>query len=163
MPTFHMGFRPFPPPFRRACKVTLLPWVAMSHEAAERSPLSHHSTLLKPTPYSSRGPHENRSWNRHLDSAEGRYAAFEREALDDLRALGVDPVPVELPTQYPIGSTRIVLNAGSAAAFDELSRSGRHDLLVRQDAGAWPCSFRRARMIPGVEVIQASRVRTMGR
>ena len=31
----------------------------------------------------------------------------------------------------------------------------------RQDAGAWPNSFRRSRLIPAVEYLQANRVRTM--
>ena len=90
-----------------------------------------------------------------------RSRTFDLQALEALRGLGVDPVPVELPDQYPLGAIRIVLNAEAAAAFDELTRSGRDDLLTRQNSGAWPNSFRRARFIPAVEYIQANRVRTM--
>lgn len=92
---------------------------------------------------------------------EGRYHSFDVPALKALRGLGVDPIPVSLPSQYPLDALRIILNAESAAAFDELTRSGRDDLLTRQDQGAWPNSFRRARTIPAVEFIQANRVRTM--
>jgi Asp-tRNA(Asn)/Glu-tRNA(Gln) amidotransferase A subunit family amidase len=54
-----------------------------------------------------------------------------------------------------------ILSAEAAAAFDELTRSGRDDLLVRQIEDAWPNEFRKARTIPAVEYIQANRVRTL--
>ena len=85
----------------------------------------------------------------------------DQAALETLRSLGVEPAPIDLPTDYPLDALRIILNAEAAAAFDELTLSGRDDLLVRQTAGAWPNSFRVARMIPAVEYIQANRVRTM--
>jgi len=86
---------------------------------------------------------------------------FDAQALTDLRALGVDPVPVSLPDRFPIAALRIILNAEAGAAFDELTRSGADDELVRQMAGAWPNAFRTSRLIPAVEYIQANRVRTM--
>ena len=82
-------------------------------------------------------------------------------ALETLRSLGVEPVPIDLPSDYPLGALRIILRAEAAAAFDELTLSGRDDLLVRQTSASWPNSFRVARMIPAVEYIQANRVRTM--
>ncbi len=100
-------------------------------------------------------------YRRGFQEEDGRYHAFDLAALDALRGLGVEPIPVDLPQEYPLSALRIVLNAESGAAFDELTRSGKDDLLVRQDAGAWPNSFRRSRMIPAVEFIQANRVRTM--
>jgi len=96
-----------------------------------------------------------------FEAEESRTREFDGQALDALRGLGVDPVPVELPESYPMGALRIILNAESAAAFDELTRSGQDDLLVRQTSGSWPNSFRQARLIPAVEFIQANRVRTM--
>ena len=54
-----------------------------------------------------------------------------------------------------------ILSAEAAAAFDELTRSGRDDQLVRQIEDAWPNEFRKARTIPAVEYIQANRVRTL--
>jgi hypothetical protein len=41
----------------------------------------------------------------------------------------------------------------AAAAFDELTRSNKDDLLVRQDETARPNTFRLARLIPAVELI----------
>jgi Asp-tRNA(Asn)/Glu-tRNA(Gln) amidotransferase A subunit family amidase len=70
-------------------------------------------------------------------------------------------VPVELPDQIPVGALRFLLSVEAAAAHDELTRSNRDDLLVRQDARAWPTSFRRSRLVPAVEYVQANRARTM--
>ena len=53
----------------------------------------------------------------------------------------------------------IILNAESAAAFDELTRTNRDDLIERQDKDFWPNSFRSARTIPAVEYINANRYR----
>lgn len=86
---------------------------------------------------------------------------FDRAALEVVRGLGVEPVPVALPDDFPLGPLRVILNAEAAAAFDDLTRSGRDDELVRQTPGSWPNSFRTARFIPAVEYIQANRVRTM--
>jgi len=52
-----------------------------------------------------------------------------------------------------------ILSAEAAAAFDDLTRSGRDDLLVRQMRYAWPNVLRAARLIPAVEYLQANRVR----
>jgi Asp-tRNA(Asn)/Glu-tRNA(Gln) amidotransferase A subunit family amidase len=54
-----------------------------------------------------------------------------------------------------------MLIAESAAAFDELTRSGRDKLLTSQKDYDWPNSFRTARFIPAVEYIQAARARRM--
>ncbi len=96
-----------------------------------------------------------------FENDESRSHEFDIEALRVVRSLGIDPIPFELPDMYPLGALRTILSAEAAAAFDELTRSGRDDLLVRQGAGAWPNSFRRARMVPAVEFIQANRIRTM--
>ncbi|MFQ6037873.1 MAG: amidase [Candidatus Aminicenantales bacterium] len=95
--------------------------------------------------------------------------AFEREyrgkkndqaALEVIRSLGVELTPFA-PPEFPAESLAFILNAEAAAAFDELTRSGRDDLLVRQVARAWPNVFRQARFIPAVEYIQANRLRTL--
>jgi Asp-tRNA(Asn)/Glu-tRNA(Gln) amidotransferase A subunit family amidase len=78
--------------------------------------------------------------------------------LQKLKELGVELVPLELP-DYPVGDMTIILNAEAAAAFDELTRNGKDDLMVRQVKNAWPNSFRASRFIPAVEYIQANRLR----
>jgi len=100
--------------------------------------------------------------------AEGPGAAAREEwrqldlaVLDVLRRLGVELVPLELPADLQIDSLAFILGAEAAAAFDELTRSGQDDLLVRQVQQAWPNVFRAGRMVPAVEYIQANRVRTL--
>jgi Asp-tRNA(Asn)/Glu-tRNA(Gln) amidotransferase A subunit family amidase len=79
-------------------------------------------------------------------------------ALEKLRALGVTLIPFELP-RYPVNDLSIILSAEAGAAFDDLTRSGKDDLLVRQVKDAWPNVLRASRFIPAVEYIQANRIR----
>lgn len=90
-----------------------------------------------------------------------RQIELENAALGVIRELGAQPVPVAIPDDLPTSALRIILSAEAAAAFDDLTRSGRDDLLVAQEAWSWPNSFREARLIPAVEYLQASRIRTM--
>ncbi|MBC8109529.1 MAG: amidase [Verrucomicrobia bacterium] len=87
-----------------------------------------------------------------------RNKATDSLTLQKLRELGVELVPLELP-DYPVGDMTIILNAEAAAAFDELTRTGKDDLMVRQVKNAWPNAFRASRFIPAVEYIQANRLR----
>ncbi len=87
--------------------------------------------------------------------------AQEWKVLDVFRSLGANVQPVVFPDSvlYPVNLISIILNAESAAAFDELTRTNRDDLIERQDKDFWPNSFRSARMIPAVEYINANRYR----
>jgi Asp-tRNA(Asn)/Glu-tRNA(Gln) amidotransferase A subunit family amidase len=78
--------------------------------------------------------------------------------LVELQELGAELIPVELP-DFPTYSMAFILSAEAAAAFDELTRSNRDDLMVRQIKNAWPNVFRTSRFIPAVEYIQANRLR----
>jgi Asp-tRNA(Asn)/Glu-tRNA(Gln) amidotransferase A subunit family amidase len=78
--------------------------------------------------------------------------------LSKLRELGAELVPIDLP-DYPVDALAFILSAEAAAAFDELTRSGRDGLMVRQTRDAWPNVFRASRFIPAVEYIQANRLR----
>jgi Asp-tRNA(Asn)/Glu-tRNA(Gln) amidotransferase A subunit family amidase len=80
--------------------------------------------------------------------------------LQMLRQLGAELVPFDLPTNVPAGRISFLLGVEAAAAFDELTRSGRDDLLTQQTKNAWPNAFRSARAVPAVEYIQANRART---
>jgi Asp-tRNA(Asn)/Glu-tRNA(Gln) amidotransferase A subunit family amidase len=79
-------------------------------------------------------------------------------ALAQLRALGVQLVPIELPALAREDITFLLL-AEAAAAFDELTLTGQDSLLKQQGRYAWPSLFRSARLIPAVEYIQANRLR----
>lgn len=97
----------------------------------------------------------------YLKSAFDRdYYNHENDSLTlaKLRELGAELIPIELP-DYPAGELSFILSAEGAAAFDELTRSGRDDRMVRQVQNAWPNVFRASRFIPAVEYIQANRAR----
>jgi Asp-tRNA(Asn)/Glu-tRNA(Gln) amidotransferase A subunit family amidase len=63
--------------------------------------------------------------------------------------------------KLPMGSMRFLLTAEAAAAFDELTRTGRDKLLTGQQPFDWPNAFRSSRFVPAVEYIQANRARTL--
>ena len=78
--------------------------------------------------------------------------------LFKLKELGAELIPIELPS-LPVNDIAFILSAEAGAAFDELTRSNRDDLLVRQIKDAWPNVFRASRFIPAVEYINANRIR----
>jgi Asp-tRNA(Asn)/Glu-tRNA(Gln) amidotransferase A subunit family amidase len=82
----------------------------------------------------------------------------DRAALTAVKALGAKLVEIKLPDMQT-GPLRTILNVEAASAFEELTLSGRDSELVRQSAGAWPNSFRRAWFTPAIEFVQAQRIR----
>ena len=85
---------------------------------------------------------------------------YDEAAIAKLRSMGASLAPVELP-KYPYDAMVNMLLAESAAAFDELTRSGRDKLLTEQGLEDWPNTFRQARLIPAVEYVQAARARML--
>jgi len=87
--------------------------------------------------------------------------AMEWKVLEVYKSMGIEVKPVDFPdsTVYPANLISVILSSESAAAFDELTRTNRDDLIERQDKGFWPNSFRSARVIPAVEYINANRYR----
>lgn len=94
--------------------------------------------------------HTRRAYDQRYDLA----------ALDKLRSMGIQLVPVALP-KFHYGAITPVLTAEAAAAFDDLTISARDRLLTAQSADDWPNLFRVSRFYPAVEYIQASRARTI--
>lgn len=94
-----------------------------------------------------------------FDSAKF-WKPYNDSVLAVMQKLGATLIPISLP-KYPVDDIVIMLSAESAAAFDDVTRSGKDDMMVRQIKNAWPNSFRASRFIPAVEYIQASRVRTL--
>lgn len=93
------------------------------------------------------------------EDGEGR--EFDRRALDTVRSLGVELVPVDLPDAYPIDAMSFQARAEEASAFEPLTRSDRDDLLTHQEEGDWANEFRAAHTIPAVQYLRANRVRRM--
>jgi Asp-tRNA(Asn)/Glu-tRNA(Gln) amidotransferase A subunit family amidase len=107
---------------------------------------------------------EKRDKERKRREASRIRAAYDRRfsdaALEKLRAMGVNLIPVEMP-KFPYDPMVAMLESEAAAAFDELTRSGRDQLLTEQGPDDWPNTFRAARFFPAVEYIQASRARRL--
>jgi Asp-tRNA(Asn)/Glu-tRNA(Gln) amidotransferase A subunit family amidase len=104
---------------------------------------------------------EERRKRREAFQQRAKYdRRFSEAALAKLRQMGVALIPVEMP-KFPYDPMVAMLTAEAAAAFDELTRSGRDKLLTAQSADDWPNTFRSARFIPAVEYIQASRARRL--
>jgi Asp-tRNA(Asn)/Glu-tRNA(Gln) amidotransferase A subunit family amidase len=91
---------------------------------------------------------------------ENEHSARNKAGLEVLRSLGINLIPLKLP-DLPIEPLGCILEAEAAASFDELTRSNRDEMLVRQLKDNWPNLFRQARLIPAVEFVQASRLRTL--
>ncbi|HEX6693324.1 MAG TPA: amidase [Longimicrobiales bacterium] len=89
----------------------------------------------------------------------GNVVEYNRAAVEALRRISPELAPVEMPADLPVNALGIILNAESAAAFDDLTRSGRDASM--EETSSWPNSFREARFIPAVEYIQANRIRTL--
>ena len=90
------------------------------------------------------------------------YAFHKNDSLSlaKLRDLGAELIPIELP-DVDVNTLSFILSAEAGAVFDELTRSNRDDLLVRQIKNAWPNRFRSARFITAIEYINANRIRTI--
>jgi Asp-tRNA(Asn)/Glu-tRNA(Gln) amidotransferase A subunit family amidase len=93
-----------------------------------------------------------------FDQEKGERKQHDEASLQEMRALGVELIPVELP-DYPLRDISFVLSTEAAASFDALTRSTRDDLMKQQGADAWPNTFRQRRFVPAVEYLQAQRLR----
>ena len=81
--------------------------------------------------------------------------AINQATLDQMKALGVDPIPFEIP-RFPVSVT--AHNVEMAVFFDEFVRSDRVGLMTREGRAA---GFRAARLIPAVEYLQSQGARMM--
>jgi Asp-tRNA(Asn)/Glu-tRNA(Gln) amidotransferase A subunit family amidase len=114
-----------------------------------------------------RAEEDETAYNRRMDRMKGQMARaaydmkYATAAIEVIRnKMGVTLIEVEMP-KLPFGAMVPVLEAEGAAAFDDLTRSGRDKLLTGQSAGDWPNNFRVARFYSAVDYIQAMRARTL--
>jgi Asp-tRNA(Asn)/Glu-tRNA(Gln) amidotransferase A subunit family amidase len=82
----------------------------------------------------------------------------DRAALDAVKKLGMTAVEVAIP-DWPYDSLNLILFAEAAAAFEELTLSGKLDELKAQVPDAWPNCFRQSRFLSAVDFVQADRFR----
>jgi Asp-tRNA(Asn)/Glu-tRNA(Gln) amidotransferase A subunit family amidase/ribosomal protein L12E/L44/L45/RPP1/RPP2 len=112
------------------------------------------------------------NWNARVEPRHLRIgffpSAFERDypgrsfddaTLEVLRSLAATLIPVDIP-DLPYQAMSFILAAEAGAAFDEFTRAGHPDRMVRQGRHSWPTVFRAARFIPAVDYINANRLRT---
>jgi Asp-tRNA(Asn)/Glu-tRNA(Gln) amidotransferase A subunit family amidase len=109
---------------------------------------------------------EKRAYERRKAAEPATLAAreydrkFDLAALDVLRKMGVQLIPVAFP-DFPWDAMRGIINAESAAAFDSLTLTGRDKLLSDASGSSWPNTWRAARLYPAVEYIQSMRAREL--
>ncbi|MFL6428657.1 MAG: amidase [Acidobacteriaceae bacterium] len=90
--------------------------------------------------------------------AEPPATDVDRAALEQVKKLGMEPVPIALPN-WPYDSLDLILFAEAAAAFEEITLSRGIDQLKAQVPDAWPNIFRQARFLSAVDFVQADRLR----
>ena len=81
-----------------------------------------------------------------------------KHMLDTAEKAGMQLVEISLP-DWPYDAMLPVLLVESAAAMEELTLSGRDDLLRLQEAENWPNTFRLARFVSAVDLLQMNRFR----
>jgi Asp-tRNA(Asn)/Glu-tRNA(Gln) amidotransferase A subunit family amidase len=82
----------------------------------------------------------------------------DRAALETVKKLGMEAVEVALP-DWPYDTLNLILFAEGAAAFEELTLSGKLDELHEQTYDAWPNVFRQSRFLSAVDFVQTDRFR----
>jgi Asp-tRNA(Asn)/Glu-tRNA(Gln) amidotransferase A subunit family amidase len=131
--------------------------------AFERKP-DEQQEAAKEEPAKSPEEQKKRDEQKKRREAAKARAEYDRKyndaALAKLRDMGVNLVPLEMP-KFPYDAMAAMLTAESAAAFDDLTRTGKDKLLTSQRDYDWPNTLRSARFIPAVEYIQAARARRL--
>jgi Asp-tRNA(Asn)/Glu-tRNA(Gln) amidotransferase A subunit family amidase len=92
-------------------------------------------------------------WMREEPATE-----VDRQVLAKLASLGLETVEVAIP-DWPYDDLNTILFAEAAAAFEELTLSGRAVAMKMQVADAWPNTFRQARFVSAVDFVQTDRLR----
>ncbi|WP_291896454.1 amidase [Maricaulis sp.] len=82
----------------------------------------------------------------------------DRATLEAARSAGVDLVEITLP-DLPYDALFAVVEAESAAAFEELTLTDQDDDLRWQAPFAWPNTWRQARFISAIDLINVDRFR----
>lgn len=131
---------------------------------APATPLLGPPTQSKPKQAETPEEKKNREEHEREAASYSVRRAYDRKydlaALDKLRSMGVNLISVSLP-DLPYDAMVPLLTAEAAAAFDDLTLSGRDKLLTEQGIEDWPNQFRIARFYPAVEYVQANRARSL--
>ena len=82
----------------------------------------------------------------------------DRDTLKTMGEMGMQLKEVSLP-DWPFNSLNLLLFAEGAAAFEELTLSGKDNAMTVQSSDAWPNLFRESRFLSAVDYVQADRLR----
>jgi Asp-tRNA(Asn)/Glu-tRNA(Gln) amidotransferase A subunit family amidase len=130
-------------------------YIASAFKAPTLQPMSPDETKnLTPADRTKREQQRQDYFNRRSYDIK-----FSTTALETLRSMGLKLTPVELP-DFHFSALLNILGAEAAAAFDDLTTSGRDALLAGQTVNDWPNGFRTSRFLSAVDYIQAERART---
>ena len=94
------------------------------------------------------------------DFAHKHAHALDAAAREAARGLGCEMVALERG-ELPYHTLTGILYAEAAAAFEDLTLSGRDDELTWQEPEAWPNKFRMARFLSAVDHVQLDRLRRL--
>jgi Asp-tRNA(Asn)/Glu-tRNA(Gln) amidotransferase A subunit family amidase len=118
-----------------------------------------------PEPAPDASPEEKRAYERRKAAEPAMQASREYDRKFDLAALevlrhkmGVQLIPVAIPPA-PYEAMRSIYSVEGAAAFYDLTLTGRDKLLAERSASNWPNIFRAANFVPAVEYLQSMRAR----
>lgn len=89
------------------------------------------------------------------------WQTLDAQALATLRTLELNLETVSLPADLPIGPLAAIVGAEAASAFDELTRSGLDQQLLRQSRDAWPTVLRAGQLLTAVDYLRAQRIRRL--
>jgi Asp-tRNA(Asn)/Glu-tRNA(Gln) amidotransferase A subunit family amidase len=131
-------------------------YIESSFKAPTLHPLSDDDTKTLSAAERARREQQNRA-NFERNTYDTK---FNTSALETLRGMGLHLTPIELP-DFNFSMLHNILTAESAAAFEELTLSGRDALLAGQKPGDWPNQFRAAHFVSAVDYIQAMRARAL--
>lgn len=100
----------------------------------------------------------NRTQTEESRKREEARRKLDEDASEVFRSQGIELIPLEFPESISSENLGFVLHIEGAAAFDDLVLSGEIDSMENSNR---PYRFRLRRFTPGVEYVQANRVRTV--
>lgn len=95
------------------------------------------------------------AWFENAD--DGQKAALEAAKASGIKIKQISNILPDLP----YGALSNILFAEAAAAFERLTLDGRDDMMRWQEDNAWPNSFRAARFISAIDLVQTDRIRRL--
>lgn len=117
-----------------------------------------HASIAAPFNFDANASIEGMTLGYLPEAFEEGATDVDRAALEAAKDLGITVKEVSLE-KLPYASLMMVVYAEAAAAFEALTLEDTDDTLRWQDDGAWPNTFRKARFLSAVDLVQTDRLR----